>query len=414
MELLGVSDAFGNTQLPLYVMNVTYPVVDDEIVAFCEGKRAVLLVEEGQPDYIEQNLNAILRRNKIDTELHGKDMLPVAGEYTSAAMTAGLAAFLHTYAPDLIEHEPSLLREPSDPLSPFASRVAPEVVQPRPPGLCTGCPERPIFSGMKLAERETGEHHVSADIGCHLFAINAPFDLGATTMGYGLGSAGAAALSAEGSGNRSVAFMGDGGFWHNGLTSGVGNAVFNKSDQLLVVVDNAYAAATGGQDLLSSQAQTPTRSTQHPIEKAARGVGVEWARTITDTFDVTEVRDNLQGGAHHRGGRPQGDRDAERVPAQPPTPGQARDAQGAQGGQARHPRAVRRRPRDLHRRPRLHPHLGLPLADHHRQPRPDAHPPGRDRARRLRRLRGVRGQRPRRRALPVVLSLRRRAQPDHA
>ena len=50
--------------------------------------------------------------------------------------------------------------------------------------------------------------------------------------------------------------MGDGGFWHNGLTSGVGNAVFNKSDQVLVVVDNAYAAATGGQDLLSSQGRT--------------------------------------------------------------------------------------------------------------------------------------------------------------
>ena len=295
MELLGVSDAFGDTELPLYVMNVTYPVVDDEIIEFCAGKRAVLLVEEGQPDFIEQNLNTILRRNKIDTELHGKDMLPVAGEYTTAAITAGLAAFLRQYAPEMIEHEPSLLREQADPESPFAPRVAAEAVQPRLPGLCTGCPERPIFSGMKLAERETGtSHHVSADIGCHLFAINAPFELGATTMGYGLGSAGAAALSAEGSGNRSVAFMGDGGFWHNGLTSGVGNAVFNKSDQLVVVVDNAYAAATGGQDLLSSQAAMPDRSTQHPIEKAARGVGVEWAKTINDTFDVVQVRDTFK------------------------------------------------------------------------------------------------------------------------
>ena len=291
LELLGCSDAFGNTRIPMYVMNVTYPVVDDEILEFCRDKRAVLLVEEGQPDYIEQNLNAILRRGGVDIALHGKGMLPVAGEYNSAAVTRGVAEFLRTVLPEAIEHEPSLLRDRDDPASPFASRVSPTVVQPRAPGLCTGCPERPIFSGMKLAERETGEHHVSADIGCHLFAINAPFELGATTMGYGLGSAGAAALSAPGADRRTVAFMGDGGFWHNGLTSGVGNAVFNKSDQLLVVVDNAYAAATGGQDLLSSQAKLPTRSTQHPIEKAARGVGVEWARTIDDTFDVREVRD---------------------------------------------------------------------------------------------------------------------------
>jgi indolepyruvate ferredoxin oxidoreductase alpha subunit len=294
LELLGCSDAYGNTRVPLYVMNVTYPVVDEEILEFCAGKRAVLLVEEGQPDYIEQNLNTILRRAGCDVALHGKDMLPVAGEYTSAAVTRGLSEFLGRYRPDVIEHEPALLRDADDPASPFAAPVAADAVLPRPPGLCTGCPERPIFSGLKLAERETGQqHHVSADIGCHLFAINAPFHLGATTMGYGLGSAAAAALNSQDADRRTVAIMGDGGFWHNGLTSGVGNAVFNKNDQLLVVVDNDYAAATGGQDLLSSEAEVPTRSTQHPIEKAARGVGVEYAKTVDDTYDVTTVRDTF-------------------------------------------------------------------------------------------------------------------------
>ena len=291
LELLGCSDAFGRTRVPLYVMNVTYPVVDEEILDFCKDKRAVLLLEEGQPDYIEQNLNAILRRAGATAALHGKDMLPVAGEYTATAVTRGLHAFLGKYLPDAIEHEPALLRDESDPASPFASRVAPQVVQPRPPGLCTGCPERPIFSALKLAERETGEHHVSADIGCHLFSINAPFDIGATTMGYGLGSAGAAALNSKDADRRTVAIMGDGGFWHNGLTSGVGNAVFNENDQLLVVVDNAYSAATGGQDVLSSKNTNPIRSTRHPIEKAVRGIGVKWAKTIDNTYDVGRLRD---------------------------------------------------------------------------------------------------------------------------
>jgi indolepyruvate ferredoxin oxidoreductase alpha subunit len=57
------------------------------------------------------------------------------------------------------------------------------------------------------------------------------------------------------------------------------------------VVDNDYAAATGGQDVPSSHAASPTRSTRHPIEKAVRGVGVEWARTVEDTYDVAGVRD---------------------------------------------------------------------------------------------------------------------------
>ncbi|WP_408896853.1 thiamine pyrophosphate-dependent enzyme [Nocardioides sp. R1-1] len=292
MELLGCSDAFGNTHVPTYVMNVTYPVVDAEILEFCEGKRAVLLVEEGQPDYIEQNLNAILRRAGSGVALHGKDLLPVGGEYTATAVTKGVHAFLSRYAPGAVQDTPSLLLPQSDPASPFAPRVDASVVRTRPPGLCTGCPERPIFSALKLAEKETGKkHHVSADIGCHLFAINEPFNLGATTMGYGLGSAGAAALNSKDADRRTVAVMGDGGFWHNGLTSGVGNAVFNQSDQLLLVVDNAYSAATGGQDVLSSKADNVLRSTKHPIEKAVRGVGVTWARTVSDTYQIGKLRD---------------------------------------------------------------------------------------------------------------------------
>ena len=65
-------------------------------------------------------------------------------------------------------------------------------------GFCTGCPERPIFAAMKLVERELGKHHISADIGCHLFSILPPFNIGGTTMGYGLGAAGAAALQRAG------------------------------------------------------------------------------------------------------------------------------------------------------------------------------------------------------------------------
>lgn len=290
LELLGLSNAFGDTKLPTYVMNVAYPVIDDEIVQFCQGKRAVLLIEEGQPDYIEQNLHSILRKRGVDATLHGKDMLPPVGEYTPTMMTRGLARFLDLYDPTLVQARPSLLLDDNDPRSPFAERVAKAAVQARPPGLCTGCPERPIFSALKLAEEETGKHHISADIGCHLFAINEPFNLGATTMGYGLGSAGAAGFDARGTDTRPIAIMGDGGFWHNGLTSGIGNAVFNKSDQMVVVVDNAYAAATGGQDVLSSRPGNPIRETELSIEKAVRGIGVKWAKTISNTYDVARMK----------------------------------------------------------------------------------------------------------------------------
>ena len=146
---------------------------------------------------------------------------------------------------------------------------------------------------MKLVERELGPHHVSCDIGCHLFSILPPFNIGNTTMGYGLGGAGAAALNASAT-KRAIAVLGDGGFWHNGLVSSIGNAVFNKSDNVHIIVDNGYSAATGGQDLLSSQAQNGIRSTRNSIEKAVRGVGVKWVRTLTRTYDVARMRDTLK------------------------------------------------------------------------------------------------------------------------
>ncbi len=62
LQQLGLADAFGASELPLLVLNVTYPIVPDEIVAFAAGKRAVLVVEEGQPEYIERDILAALHR----------------------------------------------------------------------------------------------------------------------------------------------------------------------------------------------------------------------------------------------------------------------------------------------------------------------------------------------------------------
>jgi indolepyruvate ferredoxin oxidoreductase alpha subunit len=285
LERLGVADVYGRSRIPLYVMNVAYPVIDSEVLRFCEGKRAVLMVEEGQPNFIEQNIATILRQAGCGAALHGKDLLPAAGEYTAAVMLKGARAFLERYG----RAEPAVAQI----VVPTAPKVIPlklqAEVQARPPGFCTGCPERPIFTAMKLVERELGAHHVSADIGCHLFSILPPFNLGNTTMGYGLGSAGAAALNpptGAPAGKRAISVMGDGGFWHNGLTSGIANAVFNRSDNLTIVVDNDYTAATGGQDILSSNAVNHTRSTGHEIERAARGVGVRWVKTMRRTYDV--------------------------------------------------------------------------------------------------------------------------------
>lgn len=292
LERLGLADVWGKTLVPLYCLNVTYPLVDDEVAAFCAGKKAVLIVEEGQPEYIEQAVNTILRRRDINTKVSGKDVLPMAGEYTADIMLDGVRAFLASNAPGILTDQARAPNEPNIHDDPRVKALA-DAVPPRPPGFCTGCPERPIFAAMKLVERELGPHHVAADIGCHLFSVLPPFNIGTTTMGYGLGPASAAAFNVE-SGKKSISVIGDGGFWHNGLTSSVGNAVYNKHDGVILVVDNHYSAATGGQGILSSRAENKARSTQHPIAKAAEGVGATWVRQIDRTYDVAKVRDLLK------------------------------------------------------------------------------------------------------------------------
>jgi len=283
MELLGLSNSFGDSQLPIYCMNVTYPLIPEEVAAFCADKRAVLVLEEGQPEFIEHELNTLVRRADLPCRILGKDMLPRAGEYSAQVIRDGIASFLRAYVPALAPAEVT-----ADPLpAPIAAQIP-----QRPAGFCTGCPERPIFTAMKLVERELGPTHVSADIGCHLFSILPPFNIGNTTMGYGLGAAGASAFKPKD--KRAIAIMGDGGFWHNGLTSGIGNAVFNKDDTVTVIIDNGYSAATGGQDILSSRADNKARVTRNPIEKAVRGVGGGWVRTLTRTYDLKRMRDTLR------------------------------------------------------------------------------------------------------------------------
>jgi indolepyruvate ferredoxin oxidoreductase, alpha subunit len=97
LQQMGLADAFGDSEIPILVLNVTYPLVPQQIADFCTGKRAVLVVEEGQPEYIEQDIATQLRRRDLQTPLHGKDFLPAAGELSVEAITGGLAQFAARY-----------------------------------------------------------------------------------------------------------------------------------------------------------------------------------------------------------------------------------------------------------------------------------------------------------------------------
>jgi indolepyruvate ferredoxin oxidoreductase alpha subunit len=301
LENLGLADAFGRSEIPLYVLNATYPLIPAQFERFAAGKKAMLVIEEGQPEFIEQTVNQFLRRAAISTHIVGKGRLPMAGEYTGAVLRDGIGQFLREWLPYALPVTTTAPAMPATgarevPLTPLSALKS--AVPARPSGLCIGCPERPLFSAIKLLQRELGPINISADIGCHSFSTLPPFNLGSSIMGYGLGAASASAFNV-GHSRRPVALMGDGGFWHNGLTSGIANAVFNKHDGVTVIVDNGYSAATGGQSIPSSRGVLRNRHGSHTIEAAVRGVGIEWVRKVS-TYDIrgcmAALRDALQTG----------------------------------------------------------------------------------------------------------------------
>ncbi|HEX4554755.1 MAG TPA: indolepyruvate ferredoxin oxidoreductase, partial [Xanthobacteraceae bacterium] len=151
LERLGLADLFGHSRVPVYCLNVAYPLVPEELRDFCAGKRAVLIVEEGNPDYVEQAINTELRRSDIQTRVLGKGMLPKAGEYTSDVLLAGVAAFIAQVKPAGVDADAVAARQRQITAHKPGAAAAVGELPVRPPSFCTGCPERPVFTALKLA-----------------------------------------------------------------------------------------------------------------------------------------------------------------------------------------------------------------------------------------------------------------------
>ena len=304
LQRVGMADAFGASRIPLLVLNVTFPLVPRELAAFCAGKDAVLVLEEGYPEYIEKDLVTALRRLDVQTVVHGKDLISAPGEYTVEAMVPGLVAYLERWAAEVDTADArTWLAGNAERRADVQKMLGP--IPARPPGFCIGCPERPVFAALKLAQDQVGKAHIAADIGCHSFATFEPFESGHSILGYGMSLASRAGVSPMMQ-RRSIAIMGDGGFWHNGLLTGVEAALFNRDDAVLIILKNGYTSATGTQDIISTpddevKADAERRvalnqslvDKNKTIEGTLKGMGVDWMRVV-NSYDVSAMRRTVQ------------------------------------------------------------------------------------------------------------------------
>src|SRR5690606_42023083 len=125
--------------------NVTYPLIPEEVTDFCRGKKAVLIIEEGQPEFIEHELNTLIRRAGLETRIVGKGPLPRAGEYGAHVIQKGLKSFLEEWSP---KHAPAPAPVSAAPAPAAVTSLAAEVPA-RPARFCTGCRSQ----GLRVGHR---------------------------------------------------------------------------------------------------------------------------------------------------------------------------------------------------------------------------------------------------------------------
>jgi indolepyruvate ferredoxin oxidoreductase alpha subunit len=249
LSLMGLADEFGelDPRLHLLQLNVIFPLSDEQIANFIEGKTHVLLVEEGQPDLMESQIRALIQKLGIQVSFHAHDIVPKYGELIPERLGPALAKFIMQALPELGAQPGETVQKLID-RKRQAISFFPAPVPPRFPTFCTGCPERPVFSQMKISEYNTGvrEWH-AGDVGCYGMAGFIPFHMSDSNIGMGAGLAAASAVSAM-SEQHNTSVVGDGTLWHSAFNTSVANAIYNRQDTTYIVLDNKWTAMTGAHE----------------------------------------------------------------------------------------------------------------------------------------------------------------------
>ncbi|NLF80337.1 MAG: indolepyruvate ferredoxin oxidoreductase subunit alpha [Clostridia bacterium] len=242
---------------------------------FLDGLDEVLVLEELDP-VVERALLQLAGQYHLPVKIHGKlsNNTQNAGENSVESIRADLDRFLGRAAPAaaLLDDRPAL----------------PE----RPPVLCPGCPHRASFLAVKQAAR--GKKAVfCGDIGCYTLGNTLPLDMVDTCLCMGAGVTVAQGVERINPHTLSFAFIGDSTFFASGIT-GVANAVYNQSEMILIVLDNATTAMTGhqphpgtGRNMMGQNA-APLR-----IEKILRALGVDFVEQA-DSLDLPAAVDTVK------------------------------------------------------------------------------------------------------------------------
>ncbi|MGC8496530.1 MAG: indolepyruvate ferredoxin oxidoreductase subunit alpha [Thermoplasmata archaeon] len=268
-----------NINLKILKLGFTRPVPDALILKFIKSVKKLIIVEELDP-YLEKEIRTLVQLNGLNIEIYGKlnGYFPAMYEYNADVVYAGLAKVLGIKVAEPQKFEPEI------------------DIPARPPVLCPGCPHRATYYATKTALKQLRINNaiVSTDIGCYTLGIQKPYELADFLLAMG-SSISAATGFAKATDQPVISFIGDSTFFHNGIP-GLINAVHNKSNLLLIILDNRTTAMTGhqsnpGMPIDGMLQEAPELS----IENIVKAVGVEFVKVV-DPYDLKTMTKAIREG----------------------------------------------------------------------------------------------------------------------
>ena len=270
---------FNNLDINILKLGFSYPFPNDLVNKFLENADEVFIVEEVDP-IIEKEVLACIGRENLNVDVHGKldGTFPLYHEFNSDIVLDGLNKILKFKEDSKIKYSSNLEKLQED-------------LPSRAPVLCAGCPHRAMYYGINIAIEELGlkasDVIFASDIGCYTLGINPPYNAAdyLLSMGSSVGDGCGFSVSTD---QKVASFIGDSTFFHSGISPLI-NAVHNKHNFVLTVLDNRITAMTGGQPnpgipIDGMGGEAPEIS----IRKLALACGCDYVRVI-NPFNLDQV-----------------------------------------------------------------------------------------------------------------------------
>lgn len=211
-------------KIPILKLGFFYPLPEKTIKSFVKNLDKVLVVEELEP-YLEKEIKILAKEVNPGLQVLGKEFLPEIGELNSEKVALAISKITGK------EYKIPKIISPNLPK--------------RYPRLCSECPYSFLYSAVKkITPKST---IFGGDIGCYMLGGFPPYELQdyLSSMGSSIGIGHGIQKAIDGK-NKVIAFIGDSTFFHAGIPALI-NAVFNKSNPLIIIMDNQTTAMTGHQ-----------------------------------------------------------------------------------------------------------------------------------------------------------------------